>query len=350
MFLIGRLGGRVAVFLFDLRHGHAFFDVGRVFLGFVVVRAGRRRQAKPPTGKCRNAEKRFHGGMGSRYCPVAASRQAVKFHFDERSPRLAAELTAHVDCRACVRALPAMRRPAVPGYPTVSRAMLIGQAPGRREPIVGRPFAWTAGRTLFAWFKEHCGIDEETLPPPRVHVGGVPVFPRRDAHRRRPRAGPRGDRGMCGAWLAAEFALLRPELVIPVGRLAIVQLIPPAPLTEIIGRTFRGILRGPRVRRDPPAASQRRVAVAAHRAGQKPDAPRAGTHPRAPGVPGGRASSTMRKGWGRWEWLYITLCLVAFDRGVPGRVPRGDDPAHAGRTAQKTAGAAWHRARVAGRF
>ena len=48
----------------------------------------------------------------------------------------------------------------------------------------------------------------------------------------------------CSAWLAAEFALLKPELVIPVGRLAIVQLIPPAPLTEIIGRTFRGIYAG----------------------------------------------------------------------------------------------------------
>ena len=42
----------------------------------------------------------------------------------------------------------------------------------------------------------------------------------------------------CSAWLAAEFTLLRPELVIPVGRLAILQLVPAAPLTEIIGRTF----------------------------------------------------------------------------------------------------------------
>jgi uracil-DNA glycosylase len=44
----------------------------------------------------------------------------------------------------------------------------------------------------------------------------------------------------CSAWLRAEFQLLRPELVIPVGRLAIVQLLQPAPLTELIGRTFRG--------------------------------------------------------------------------------------------------------------
>ena len=43
----------------------------------------------------------------------------------------------------------------------------------------------------------------------------------------------------CSRWLKAEFDLLRPELVIPVGRLAIVQFLPPAPLTEIIGRQFR---------------------------------------------------------------------------------------------------------------
>lgn len=152
------------------------------------------------------------------------------------SPRLAAELTDHVDAvRACVRC-PRMRRPAVPGYPTVSRAMLIGQAPGRHEPVKGRPFAWTAGRTLFAWFREHCGIDEETFRR-RVYMSAVcRCFPG-ETPTGGDRVPDRAEIAECGAWLAAEFALLRPELVIPVGRLAIVQLIEPAPLTEIIGRT-----------------------------------------------------------------------------------------------------------------
>ena len=44
----------------------------------------------------------------------------------------------------------------------------------------------------------------------------------------------------CGAWLRAEFALLRPELVIPVGKLAIAQFLPPLMLTEMIGRIFPG--------------------------------------------------------------------------------------------------------------
>lgn len=49
----------------------------------------------------------------------------------------------------------------MPGYPAVSRTMLIGQAPGRHEPIEGKPFAWKAGKTLFRWFREGCGIEEE---------------------------------------------------------------------------------------------------------------------------------------------------------------------------------------------
>ena len=53
-----------------------------------------------------------------------------------------------------------MRRPVVSGGPVVSKVLLVGQAPGDKEPKLGRPFAWTAGRTLFRWFEEACGFDE----------------------------------------------------------------------------------------------------------------------------------------------------------------------------------------------
>ena len=42
----------------------------------------------------------------------------------------------------------------------------------------------------------------------------------------------------CGRWLQAEVRLLRPALVLPVGKLAISQFLPLAPLTELIGRKF----------------------------------------------------------------------------------------------------------------
>jgi len=50
-----------------------------------------------------------------------------------------------LQCRRCPRMLP----PPVSGGPVLSKVMLIGQAPGVKEPVLGKPFAWTAGRTLF---------------------------------------------------------------------------------------------------------------------------------------------------------------------------------------------------------
>jgi uracil-DNA glycosylase len=43
----------------------------------------------------------------------------------------------------------------------------------------------------------------------------------------------------CSRWLKAEIEILRPELVIPIGKLAIAEFIPIVPLSEIIGKKFR---------------------------------------------------------------------------------------------------------------
>src|SRR4051812_17247416 len=94
-----------------------------------------------------------------------------------RSPRstkasAARLLDLHVEqlreCRLC----PAMNRPAVSGGAVVSKVMLIGQAPGDKEPVLGRPFAWTAGKTLFRWFEESCGIDEAAFRQ-RIYMAAV---------------------------------------------------------------------------------------------------------------------------------------------------------------------------------
>lgn len=42
----------------------------------------------------------------------------------------------------------------------------------------------------------------------------------------------------CDEWLAREFALLQPTLVLTVGKLAITRFVPAAPLTELIRRQF----------------------------------------------------------------------------------------------------------------
>jgi uracil-DNA glycosylase len=136
-------------------------------------------------------------------------------------------------CRRCPRMIP----PPVSGGPVVSKILLIGQAPGVREPVLRRPFAHTAGRTLFQWLEKFCGLDEATVRA-RIYFAAVcRCFPGKS------RAGtdrvPAPDEIQnCSSWLDHEFAILRPELVIPVGKLAIEQFIPCPKLEGIIGRKF----------------------------------------------------------------------------------------------------------------
>jgi uracil-DNA glycosylase len=144
--------------------------------------------------------------------------------------------------QACTHC-PHMHRPVVVGRPVTSRILLVGQAPGDKEPKLGRPFAWTAGRTLFRWFNEALGWTEDETRD-RIYFAAVcRCFPGKKA--------TGGDRvpdddeiANCSRWLAAEFELLRPRLVLPVGKLAITQFLPAASLNELIGKKFRADYRG----------------------------------------------------------------------------------------------------------
>jgi len=136
-----------------------------------------------------------------------------------------------------------MHRPVVVGRAVASRILLVGQAPGDKEPKLGRPFAWTAGRTLFKWFAETPGWTEDEVRD-RIYFAAVcRCFPGK-----RPEGGDRvpapAEIANCSAWLEREFALLRPALVLPVGKLAITQFLGERPLVETIGRLFRIDYRG----------------------------------------------------------------------------------------------------------
>ncbi|HEY1547317.1 MAG TPA: uracil-DNA glycosylase family protein, partial [Kofleriaceae bacterium] len=61
--------------------------------------------------------------------------------------------------------------PVVTGEPVMSPVMLVGQAPGIKEGPAGRPFAWTAGKTMFQWFSE-IGLDEASFRS-RVYMAAV---------------------------------------------------------------------------------------------------------------------------------------------------------------------------------
>jgi len=147
--------------------------------------------------------------------------------------------------RACDRC-PRMHKPVVVGRPTASRVLLVGQAPGDKEPKLGRPFAWTAGKTLFKWFASALAWTEDETRD-RIYFAAVcRCFPGKRAEGGDRVPGPE-EIANCSDWLAREFALLQPALVLPVGKLAISQFLTPAPLNETIGRKFPITFRGHRV-------------------------------------------------------------------------------------------------------
>jgi uracil-DNA glycosylase len=144
--------------------------------------------------------------------------------------RHAQELMA---CRAC----PRVEGQPVTGIVPGAKVMLVGQAPGPREVVERRPFAFTAGRRLFSWFAG-LGVSEERFRE-RIYIGAViRCFPGKD-----PKGGDRvpdaEEIARCGAHLDRELRLLRPELVIAVGTLSAMQLVGDATLSRIVGRVHR---------------------------------------------------------------------------------------------------------------
>ena len=145
---------------------------------------------------------------------------------DSRVIRLRAVHGMLDGCRSC----PKMIGPVVHGPPVLSKVVLVGQAPGPREGSFGRPFAWTAGRTLFRWFEESMGLTEDQFRE-RIYIAAVArCFPGK--------ASGGGDRkpdaeeiARCRTYLAREIDILQPALVLAVGQLAI---------SEVLGREAVG--------------------------------------------------------------------------------------------------------------
>jgi uracil-DNA glycosylase len=152
----------------------------------------------------------------------------------EKRKRLEQHVARLRNCRRC----PLMHPPPVSGGAVVSKVIIVGQAPGVREPIAGKPFAWTAGKTLFRWFEDTCGLTEEMVRAKIYFAAVCRCFPGK-ARGGSDRVPNPQEIENCSSWLDREIETLEPRLVIPVGRLAIAQFIPPAKLDTMIGQSFR---------------------------------------------------------------------------------------------------------------
>jgi uracil-DNA glycosylase len=148
------------------------------------------------------------------------------------------QLDKHVrmllQCRRC----PRMQSTPVSGGAIVSNVMIIGQAPGPREPTLKRPFAHTAGKTLFRWFEQYCGMNEAAIRSKIYFAAVCRCFPGKNSGGTDRVPSP-DEIHNCASWLDDEIRILQPDLVVPVGRLAIMQFIECRKLENVIGRAFR---------------------------------------------------------------------------------------------------------------
>lgn len=120
-------------------------------------------------------------------------------------------------CRKCVLAgyLPTAR-PVVAGSAT-DRVMIVGQAPGAVEFEAGVPFAGRSGAVLREWLAR-AGIDEAHLP---YRSAITKCFPGKNPRGEGDRRPSPAEIALCAPWLEQELAIVRPKVLLLLGRLAI---------------------------------------------------------------------------------------------------------------------------------
>jgi uracil-DNA glycosylase len=114
----------------------------------------------------------------------------------------------------------------VPGEGSASaEVMLVGEAPGASEDELGRPFVGRAGRLLDELLAE-AGLARED-----VYITNV--VKARPPGNRDPRA---SEVLHWMPWLEAELGLIRPRVVVPLGRHALAHFVDGAKISEVHGR------------------------------------------------------------------------------------------------------------------
>jgi DNA polymerase len=135
-------------------------------------------------------------------------------------------------CQACPLYAPATQTVFGEG-PEDAPVMLVGEQPGDQEDLQGHPFVGPAGRVL------HELLEEAGLAFERCYLtNAVKHFKFEQRGKRRIHQRPnRAEASACHPWLAAELALVRPQVVVALGVVAASSLLGRgAVLRELRGR------------------------------------------------------------------------------------------------------------------
>ncbi len=140
-------------------------------------------------------------------------------------------------CRRCLDA----GYPIVPGAvlsgSSTAQIMVVGQAPGVTEVESGRPFNGSAGRRLFSWLAE-ADWPEDIFRATQYLTAITKCYPGRNKTGKGDRVPTRAEQRLCARFLKGELALVHPQIIVPVGGLAIRHFLGQIKLAEVVGRSF----------------------------------------------------------------------------------------------------------------
>jgi uracil-DNA glycosylase len=137
-------------------------------------------------------------------------------------------------CRACAEAGYPLESWPVMSEWTGQRAYIFGQAPGPLEGAERRPWRGRAGQTLRRWLE----MDEETFYDTFYCASVTRCYPGKAPSGKGDRVPTPHEQELCRFWRDWELELIRPELFVPVGGLAIKRLLGRTSLAECIGTRF----------------------------------------------------------------------------------------------------------------
>lgn len=138
-------------------------------------------------------------------------------------------------CRLCLEEGFEIYPPAVFSGLVSAEFMTIGQAPGITEQEAERPFNAGSGTRLFGWL-ERAGIGEEWFRSTQYMSSVTKCYPGRQSSGSGDRVPSKREQEICCPYLDQEIEFVNPQVIIPIGRLAINLFYPKKlKLQEIIG-------------------------------------------------------------------------------------------------------------------
>jgi len=117
--------------------------------------------------------------------------------------------------------------------------MIVGQAPGSTESETGRPFNGPSGTRLFDWLAQ-AGWEEASFRASQYMTAVTKCYPGRSPNGKGDRAPTRAEQKLCAPFLERELALIQPEIIVPVGSMAVRRFLGSVRLKDVVGTVTRG--------------------------------------------------------------------------------------------------------------